>query len=514
MSVKPRRESTEVARGAAFNAGSNLVFYALSLAFYLVIVRLLPADALGVYYSLGVVVTFSTTFAFFNLPGGFLRFLTGLVQTGRLGEAAYMFRRSLAIGTTLAGLSTLVLLVLTPSISQWLFGSMEYLSLIYLAIADFVIVGLNNFLNEPLYAARAFGRLGLLSVVYSALRYGFAILLLLLGYGIAALVYGWIAADLFYFISYFYFAVPLLNQVRLKTELKGIFAYSLPLLLSSGVVLVLQNVDRLFVLKYLGIGELGIYGSILIATQVPQILPGAVGTSLPPALIKLEESGGLPAEAVTRSIRYISVVSIPILGLVAALGRPLVDLFLGTTFTFAWVSFAILTLGYAAMCPDIPLGLVLSTKKRTRILGLQQIVSSACLALFAVLLIPTFFLSGAALAYVLARVAGFAFILPFLYRLGYFKVEWKEYLKIIGTTLVTIGVTIFVEARSGYATSLLPFYFVAGVAAMFVSFKGFNVLRSDDYAVVMDVIPASLRPIGSGIWRALRFPTGEVGTGE
>lgn len=91
------RETTKIVRGAAAGFSSGLVFNLMSFGFYLAIVRLLPTDSLGVFYTLQLVMGFITTFGLLSLPSGVNRFVTGFVQTNRLEEARYLFRKGLTM---------------------------------------------------------------------------------------------------------------------------------------------------------------------------------------------------------------------------------------------------------------------------------------------------------------------------------------------------------------------------------------------------------------------------------
>jgi len=500
------RESSTVGRGAFALFSSNLIFSLMSFGFYLLVVHLMSANSLGIFYTLQLVWSLTTTFAFLSLPSGFLRFVTGYVQTDRVAEARYLFRRSIVIALVIILIVVPLLFLFAPILSTWLFGSEQDLFLIYLTIVDFALYGLGTFLSVSLYATRAFNRVGQLQIVYGVLRFGLAVLLFFAGFGVPSLIYGWIVADAFYLVFYSYLSKLFWNGLELKNELKKVITFSLPFFISSGIVLVLQNVDRLFVLKYLGLDELGIYGTLLIAAGVPQLLPSSLGTALLPAVIKIEEKDGLVSDVVTKSIRYITILTLPTLSLLAGVSKPLISVILGSSFAFAWIAFAVLTVGYAAMSPDIPLGQVLTAKKKTRVLAIQQVVSGIVLAGLALVLIPEFFLTGAALAYVLARLAGFVFILPSLYRLKLFKVEWLEYAKIVASSSLILLVTVAVESLTAYKLAFLPLYLLVGAGAGVASVKLLRVFREEDYHVMMDFMPKRFRDVASVIWRILGLP--------
>lgn len=500
------KETTRIARGASALFSSNLASNIISYGFYIFIVHFLVVGSLGVLYSLNVVSGLLASFLLLQLPGGFGRFITGRVQTGRMNEARYYFRSGLYFALAISAVSAPTLVVLSPLIAKWLFGSSSHLGLVYLVILDFVFYVFNSFLGLSLSSRRLFGRSSIIGVTSSAVRYGLGAVLILLGFGVAGVLYGWIASDILFLVAYLRYAKPFLKGEKTKQNLKEVVSYSLPLFLAAGAVVVLQNVDRLFVLKYLGLVQLGIYGSILIAANIPKILPSSVGSALMPAIIKFEDQDRLSPNIIMKSIRYITMLTVPTLGLLAAVAKPVIRILLGATFTPAWVSFSVLMLGSGAMSLDIPVTQVLSAKKKTKVLAVQQLVSSAVLAALAILLIPKLYVTGAALAYVLARISGFAVTSRAVYKLGLLKVDLRDYAKTLAMTAAAMVPTLLVEVQLRFAWYLLPLFLLVGVASAIVVEKFLKLFKDEDYEAVVDVFPSRIRWLASAIWKKLRLP--------
>ena len=103
-------------------------------------------------------------------------------------------------------------------------------------------------------------------------------------------------------------------------------------------------------------------------------------------------------------------------------------------------------------------------------------------------------------------LAGFVFILPSLYRLKLFKVEWLEYVKIAVTSALILLVTVVAETYTGYKLSFFPLYLVTGLVTGIVSVKLLRVFKEEDYNVMMDFMPKRFRDIASRVWTVLRLP--------
>ncbi|HLH45150.1 MAG TPA: oligosaccharide flippase family protein [bacterium] len=506
------KETTRIARGATAVFSSSFFANLLMFVFYIAITHLLDTRDLGVLYSFNVVDSFMVTFLMLSLPSGFSRFIVGYYQTNRVGEARYLFRRGLLMATLITSSATPVLVLLAPFVTKLLTGQSNYIFLYYLVVVDFVTTTYSSFLGIVVSARRIFGWGSVVQVLSTVSRVGVGVGLLLGGFGLRGVLLGWIASDVVSIAAYLHFSRSFLVGESIKAEMRGVITYSLPFFIASGLVVVLQNVDRLFVLRFLGTVSLGVYGTLLIASNIPKMLPGSVSSTLFPVMIKYEEEKALTRNVVSKAVRYMALINLPVLGLVAALGAPLLYVFLGRAFSDAWPAFSILVFGGGAMSLDIPITQVLLAKRKTRVLAVQQVVSSFALAILAVTLIPKLYLVGAALAYVIARIVGFIITGSRVYRLGLFSIRWRDYLKTFGVTLGIISVTLTLEHYTDFWYPLLPIYILVGSLTGIVMAKVVGLFHKDDYLEVAEFFPPRLRGIVNWAWRALRLPMASENT--
>jgi len=206
-----------------------------------------------------------------------------------------------------------------------------------------------------------------------------------------------------------------------------------------------------------------------------------------------------------KSIRYITMLTVPTLVCLPRSQSPLSDT-AGSHLYSRMGSFSVLMLGSGAMSLDIPVTQVLSAKKKTKVLAVQQLVSSAVLAALAILLIPKLYVTGAALAYVLARISGFAVTSRAVYKLGLLKVDLRDYAKTLAMTAAAMVPTLLVEVQLRFAWYLLPLFLLVGVASAIVVEKFLKLFKDEDYEAVVDVFPSRIRWLASAIWKKLRLP--------
>lgn len=508
MSLRAR-----VFRGAAKLLSASTFVTLLQFAFYLTIVRVLGLRGLGAYFDTTIIWGF-VGFALTWPAGGFGRFVTGEYQAGRVERARHLYRLGVLIGLTSGLSASIAFILLAPQVAAFAFRSPSYANVVRALGVDTALGVYNAYAGVGLGATMRFGRASALQILWAVARYLTGLGLLLAGYGPVGLIVGWVAGDLVNAAFYTYWTRDLLVGPRLATSLRPVLEYAAPLALGGAVVTVLQSLDRVFVLARLGLPELGSYSTIMLASTIPQMLPRAIAGALLPAMVGLEERGQLTPEAVEGAVRYVTTLSIPPLLLVAALGRPLVLLFLGPSFVHDWEAFVILTVGHSLMSYDIPITMVLTAKRDSRALALQSIASAAVIAALAPPLISLWFAAGAAIAYVLARLTGFlAVAMPRVRRYGLLRVNVGEYARLAVASLAVFSSTLGLVLLTGSSLALLPAYAAFGLAVTWASVKGLGVLRPEDYDALVEALPPELRGVTSRLWVRLGLPRPVKGDG-
>jgi O-antigen/teichoic acid export membrane protein len=485
-----------------------VVTLALQAAFYLIIVRVLSLKDLGAYAAAGTLFTLLLPLLVWPIFG-VARYVIGYYQTGRLEEARGLYIRGLAIVLVSSVAIAVAIWALASPFSELYYGTTRYAWLLRLMALDLVVYAYYNYVYYVAFqASTRFGRWGLTQVVWAFTRYGVGLALLFAGFGPAGLIAGWIAGDAASAALGTYWSLDFVVGSRNKAPLLPALSIAVPIAIGYLMATVLQSIDKLFVLRYIGLAEMGSYsiimiGSVTLQTVVYNSLSGAIY----PFFVKFEESGTLNGETVAAAIRYVTALTVPPFFLLAALGRPLIQLLLGPAFVHDWEAFAVLMMGHAAMNYDLPITQALQARKATRTLGTQVIVSAAVIAALSPPLIARWLATGAAVAYVLARLVGFLGVAaPKARSLGLLKIDLKEYAKTISVAITTLVVTLVVEAATSFSLVLLPLYIVIGGVALVASVRALRVLRADDYVALMEATPASLKGLVSRTWSLLGLP--------
>ncbi len=440
---------------------------------------------------------------------GIGRYVIGYYQTGRLEEARGLYIRGLAMVLASSVAIAVAIWALASPFSELYYGTTRYAWLLRLTALDLVVYVYYNYVYYVAFqASTRFGRWGLTQVVWAFTRYGVGLALLFAGFGPAGLIAGWVAGDAVSAALGTYWSLDFVVGSRNKVPLLPALSIAAPIAIGYFMTTLFQNIDKLFVLKYIGLAEMGSYAVIMLFSVTPQnIVYNSLSGAIYPFFVKFEEGGSLSGETVAAAIRYIIALTVPPFFLVAALGRPLIQLLLGPAFVHDWETFAVLTVGYAAMNYDLPITQALQARKATKTLGAQAIVSAALIAALSPPLIARWLATGAAVTYVLARLVGFLGVAaPKARSLGLLKIDLREYAKTVSAAIITFAVTLAAEVVTGFGLVLLPLYIALGGIAMVASLRVLRVLRADDYIALMEITPAGLRGLVARTWSLLGLP--------
>lgn len=160
-----------------------------------------------------------------------------------------------------------------------------------------------------------------------------AIVLALLGFGVWSLVIGQLMGVFFSVIAYWR-VMPWYPTWRLNfSHVRSLLTYGLNIVSVRALSIVSLNTDFLLVGRYLGAAPLGTY---TLAFRIPEMIIGQfadiIGQVLFPAYSKIDYDPDVYRKGVFMTIRYVSMVTVPIgLGL-ALVARP----FVLTLFTEKW----------------------------------------------------------------------------------------------------------------------------------------------------------------------------------
>ena len=162
-------------------------------------------------------------------------------------------------------------------------------------------------------------------------------LLLLRGWGLRGLVYGYIGSGILTVAVYLVMVRRLLPQVALnplrfdKTEARKMFGFSLRLYVTQAAVAVHNQVEKVFLAMLVGVDSVGWYD---IASDVALKVRGAIGLVLSPVMPAASELDALGDETRMRELyyrshKYLALFGVPVVCYIAAVSHRFVELWLG-----------------------------------------------------------------------------------------------------------------------------------------------------------------------------------------
>jgi len=344
--------------------------------------------------------------------------------------AGRLFRGSAIPGAELISLLRCFLIVIAANILTQLFAS--------------VTTGLQRLdLTSVLSAA---------NVVMSAL---FGAILLLRGWGLRGLVYGYIGSGILTVAIYLVVVRQLLPQVGLNpmrfdtTEARKMFGYSLRLYVTQAAVAVHNQVEKVFLAMLVGVDPVGWYD---IASDAALKVRGSIGFILGPVLPAASELNALNdqsrmKELYYRTHKYLALCGIPVVCYVVAVSNRFVTLWIGASMRMIALPMSILLVVNFFNLATGPGFLILAGKGDMRP-GIQSAMLGVAINIvLSLALIYKFGFAGAVLGTSASlMIASVYFMSVFHKRTGYpfFRLLRESYFKPIGCSVLFLAVTLVI----------------------------------------------------------------------
>lgn len=398
--------------------------------------------------------------------------------------ARRLFRGSMVPGTELVVLMRCFLIVIAANILTQLFSS--------------VTTGLQRLdLTNVISAANV-----LLSAFISAF-------LLLLGWGLRGLVYGYSASAVLTVAIYLIVVRRLLPEVVLnplrfdRTEARKMFGYSLRLYVTQAAVAVHNQVEKVFLAMFVGVGPAGWYD---IASDIALKVRGSIGFILSPVLPAASELNALGDQSRMRELyyrthKYLALCGVPAVCYVVAVSHRFVELWVGPSMNMIALPLSILLFVNFLNLATGPGFLILAAKGDLKP-GIQSamlgIVVNIVLSLG---LIWRFGFAGAVLGTSASLILASGFFMSvFHHSTGYpiFRVLRESYFKPILCSVSVLAVVLAIRPTKG-----LSWFGLAGAGIIFGIFYAIAIFFSHffdeyDWSKIESFVPVTrlLRRMG------------------
>jgi O-antigen/teichoic acid export membrane protein len=485
-------EAVRTVVGSVALGAQSIINTFLGFVFFIFLARMISQAEMGVYASFLLVMFLFETIGPLGLSTAAVRFVPRSLGEGRNDQVSryvtsilvVSFLSAIAFSSGLYFLASPFSLLLTKSASSsGVFG--------LASVAVFFNIPAAN-LDAVMQGLQSFGKLAAVRVFAQALRVGVSIALLVMGYALVGVVFGFIAMNACSLLVLLYFVRSHLRvrpQARVTADL---LEYSFPILLSNLANFLSSQADLLVLMTFtipaiVGTYEVavtvgGLLGTILIATAYATVQPVAA---------KLFGSFGEQGleSALKRASRYLVFVFVPAAVGLAALGGTAMGLMAGERYLEAVVPLGVISVASIAWALSIIPIMGLQTVGSTgSVLGIT-IFSSVIGVVVDVALIPGLGGLGAALgraAFMLAVLALAAYIARRRVNLRFDL----EALRASMLASVAMGIVlVLVQARLGFAPYNVLLYIPVGIIVFLVGMRFQRALRCEDIDLLLKVLP-------------------------
>lgn len=298
-----------------------------------------------------------TSLADMGLVGTLSKFVAEYYARQNFLALGRLLNSGLVLFLALAGISITVLWIAAPELAGHLFRGTPVASGALIALFRlFLIVIAANILNL-LFSSITSGlqRLDITNMLSAANVFMGALfggVLLILGWGLRGLVYGYVVAGVLTLTANVVAVRRLLPQVKINpmqfetAEARKMFSFSLQLYVTQAAVAVHNQVEKVFLAMLVGVAPVGWYD---IASDVALKIRSAVGFILIPVLPAASELSALGdedrlKELYYRTHKYLALFGVPAVCYAAVVSRRFVELWLGPGFTMIAIPLSVLLL--------------------------------------------------------------------------------------------------------------------------------------------------------------------------
>jgi len=408
-------EIGQIARGASVGLGGNVIFYAVSYLFGILVARQIGAENYGLY-TLGVTaVTLASRITVAGMDRGLMRYASISRGEGQGAAIRYLSIVALTIGGSLSFAAALVFWFFPDavlSILRWT-DKQELLILLPILAITIPAMTLTGIAIAGTQAFRTIRYRALVTnIIQPLVKLGVALLLIFaFGMELMAPVLGFVIAQVLgAFLAFFFLArlaktVP--KQIEDHTGLeRKLISFSAPLMLTN-VVAYLNGRTELFVLGiFLAADAVGVYNAAVRLAGLGLIVLTAFNAIFSPVISDLYNRGQVAQLSTLFKLvtRWMLTTAMPIFLVQILFAPQLVGLF-GPEFVAGARALQVLSIGQIINLATGGVGVMLIMSGRSNIAFINSIVMLSVALMLDFWLVPMFGLMGAAVAGALVLVS-------------------------------------------------------------------------------------------------------------
>jgi len=516
--LSPLRPTARVARGATYLFVQGFANAIIGLVFFIFLAHAFDPSEMGAFALLTFILTLAQIFGTLALPSAAIKYIAQHLAEDDSEKAKAVVARVLQIGLLASAIAFFALFIPAEWVSTLMFNTADNALLIRLVAICSIFTILNVETSSFLQGMQRMRDVAVLGVTYSVVSTSLGIYLLLLGWRLYAVVFGWLLGLLISSVAGLILTVKYLSISGKPYPLKPLLNFSFPLYVSGGIGFFVGWIDQLLLVSYMGLlyGSteaqriLGIYYVAIRASTVPSLFSSSVITALFPQLSELYAQQGSSSlkDAFRVSTRYSVLIGFPLIVGLATLAFPIIILFAGWYYIEAVQPLIIISIAALVGTLGIAVGPILMTIERTKIVSVLSIISvilSLLLSYFALAYLGLGMI-GTAWARTLAGIIGLALSLYVVTRYVTIFIDkealWKASVAsgFMVLAILALDLMRMIFSPSSYQFLVirliqLPFYLLVGAVAYSLSLIALRTIKKSDIELVKDYLPKSLNRI-------------------
>lgn len=452
----------------AFDVGITFIASIVAMLFGFVITVLLGryfgAEDLGLYRMVSTIYGIAMLFAASGIPAAIIKYVAEYKgdrnKTNSIVSAGVITSLLLGIGFSL-------LFYFSSSIFEEIFrmpGLAELLKILS-PIFPFALVG--SVLLGMLNGLREMKKYGAATIIQSILMLVISVLLIYFGFGVAGVVIGLVLASVGWclyllLIAKDYYEITFEGYAK---NTKKMLVFGAQIFAGNAINMINYQADTIMIAYFLTATDVGYYGVAVGLSKFFWLIPRAIQTITYPATSEYwaKKNHAALQMMIDRSMKYTACILFPVGMGVGFFAKHIITLIFGGGFIESVLPLQILIVGTVIYGVVISIGGSVTGIGRPDI-GLKIVgISATTNIVLNVLLIPTYGITGAAVATAVSLFVASLLGIFTTVRMLNLKIDMKWYAKIIGMTLLAILIFVYYEHENVYLVgmTLLCFYLIA-----------------------------------------------------
>jgi len=362
-------------------------------------------------------------------------------------------------------------------LSEWWLGSVQWWWVLQVAAGAIALNGIYIFLLDLLRWQLKPKFFALVSMLYTIVTVLVSLyFVLILERGIAGVFYGQLVGAILGITIILTYSRSTYAFHFYWAECKVMLSYSFPLVFFSIAVFVNLNVDRLAINELMGVSDVGVYGVGFRISSVMTLLLMGVQAALIPLIFQNYKKDSTPVE-LARIIRYLFILVFGAILMLGLFSRDIVGLVAAPAYYQAAIVVPVLAFTFFFSNPyNFSPGILLA--KKTKLMAAIGVCSACLNVLLNIIFIPQYGILGAAVATLVASLAGLS--LTVYYSQIYYPIpyDWKR----IGGAILTLFLALIcvkVFFSTGQWEELWPYKFL--FMLVFSVLITFTLLKKDEF---------------------------------